>query len=86
MFREEIATQVFGHVFAKIYSLILDQMRSARSIGGVPIKVRCSYLTLTQALFLVGGLGSSSYLAEYLRTQFETRGIDIKLIQPRDGY
>lgn len=74
--------QAFAKVFSDIVALIDDQLQQARK-AKLSVTVRSSshmnYLQSLQrqGIILVGGLGSSAYLYDYLSSRYKSRCIEI---------
>lgn len=62
---------IFRPLFEAICDLIRDQMKSVENNGGIPVKVSLLELTVSkqQVLFLVGGFGSNTFLANFLKNK-----------------
>jgi hypothetical protein len=73
---------LFVHVFNEILKLINGQIHAAAANTSGAIKVPLAYANKT--LFLVGGLGSNSYLYNFLQDKLKKSSINI--LQPEAGY
>jgi hypothetical protein len=73
---------LFVHVFNEILKLINGQIHAAAANTSGAIKVPLAYANKT--LFLVGGLGSNSYLYNFLQDKLKKPSINI--LQPEVGY